>query len=113
MQSMTVRLLMHCIAVLSMSMLIVPAPAGAESGEVAKSHFEKGVALYNMGSYSGALVEFEAAYKEKAHFKVRYNIGKTLYALNRYVKAEVELQAFLEEGGLDAPGFHHGGSDDR
>jgi hypothetical protein len=71
--------------------------------EKAKVHFEKGVELFKNDDYEAALVEFKAAYRAKPHYAVRYNIGICLYKLHRYGEANVELGAYLAEGGDDVP----------
>jgi hypothetical protein len=78
--------------------------ASAENAkEVAKERFEKGVSLFKQGDYDAALVEFKAAYKAEPHYAVRYNIGICLFKLHRYLKAYLELEAYLQEGGDEVP----------
>ncbi len=75
----------------------------ADATEQAKEHFDKGVELFKNDDFSGALVEFRAAYKAQPHFAVRYNVGITLYKLQRYGDAHAELTAYLEEGAGQIP----------
>lgn len=75
----------------------------AETPTDAEVHFDRGVELSKKGDHEGALVEFRAAYEAEPHFKVRYNIGVSLYRLNRYLEAKEELEAYLLEGGEDIP----------
>jgi hypothetical protein len=85
-----------------LSVLLATSPATAqEPGDEAVERFDKGVELYKQGNFGGALVEFRAAYEAKPHHKVLFNIGMTLFKLNRYVEAEQELEAYLEEAGKD------------
>lgn len=72
-----------------------------EDLEDAGERYEKGVDLFKAGNYEGALVEFRAAYEAAPHYKVRYNLGVTLYHLHRYVEAREQLEAFIAEGGED------------
>ncbi len=78
-------------------LLLVSTPAIADKAE-AKTHFKNGVELFKDANYEGALVEFKAAYEAQPHFKVRYNIGTSLYKLHRYVEAKAELDAYIAEG---------------
>jgi len=92
-------------ALLAGILILLQAPAiGAEdTKQKAKEHFDKGVDLFKNTDYSGALVEFKAAYKTKPHYAVRYNIGITLYKLKRYGIAHVMLSAYIAEGGDKIP----------
>jgi hypothetical protein len=90
-------------ALLLAAFLITPTIASTQGKKEAKKRFSKGVELFKKGDNEGALVEFKAAYNAQPHFKVRYNIGMTLYNLNRYVEAEEELKAYITEGGDDVP----------
>ncbi len=83
--------------------LAAPGQCPAQGKTEAKQRFQKGVKLFKKGNHEGALVEFRAAYDAQPHWKVRYNIGMTLYKLDRYVEADVELQAYLLEGGDSVP----------
>ncbi len=65
--------------------------------------FEKGVKLYKAGDFVGSLVEFKEAYEAEPNYKVRYNIGMSLFNLHRYVEAQAELTAYLAEGGKEIP----------
>ncbi|MFH1434657.1 MAG: PEGA domain-containing protein [Pseudomonadota bacterium] len=71
--------------------------------EKAKKHFIQGVALYNESNFEAALIEFAASYKYKKNWKVKYYIGIAYQALHRFVEAEKELKAYLEEGGSEIP----------
>src|SRR5262245_22215403 len=74
------------------------APAAPASQiEDARRHFQQGVALYNDGDFSGALAEFEAAYKAHPTPGVLYNIGLTLKALRRYTDAIEKLEQYLRD----------------
>jgi tetratricopeptide (TPR) repeat protein len=90
-----------CI-VLFVAIATLPAAVRAQDAkQEAIERFDKGVDLFKQGNFGGALVEFRAAYEAQPHYKVRYNIGVTLYKLNRYVEAEQELEAYPEEAGED------------
>ncbi|MBW2262972.1 MAG: hypothetical protein JRG91_13425 [Deltaproteobacteria bacterium] len=83
--------------------LAAPAISHAQGKSEAKQRFQKGVKLFKKGNHEGALVEFRAAYDAKPNWRVRYNIGMTLYKLDRYVEADVELRAYILEGGDSVP----------
>ncbi len=55
------------------------------------------------GFYKSALREFRAAYKLKPETRIRFLIGKTLYMLQRFVEAEIELRAYLAKAGKNVP----------
>lgn len=71
--------------------------------KTAKDHFDRGVELSKKGDHEGALVEFRAAYEAEPHYKVKYNIGVSLYKLNRYLESKEELETYLSEGGSEIP----------
>jgi hypothetical protein len=89
-----------CLA-LAVVALLTPPVTAQEPDDEAVERFDKGVELYKQGNFGGALVEFRAAYEASPHHMVRFNIGMTLFKLNRYVEAEQELEAFLAEAGQD------------
>jgi hypothetical protein len=82
-----------------------PPPPGAQHGaapgpaavEEAKRHFQQGVALYNDGDFSGALAEFEGAYRSHPTPGVLYNIGLTLKSLRRYSESIAKLEQYLQQ----------------
>ena len=96
------RAAIHTAVTLALA-LAAPSISTAQGKSEAKQRFQKGVKLFKKGNHEGALVEFRAAYDAKPNWKVRYNIGMTLYKLNRYVEADVELRAYLLEGGDAVP----------
>jgi len=76
------------VAVLLAPSLGVPAVARADGGtEPAAEHFRHGVALYKDGDYAGALVEFRRAQDISPNYRVLYDIGQSLYQLQRYAEA--------------------------
>ena len=90
-----------CAAALLFAGLVLCSPTvRAETlEEKAKKHFHQGVALYNEGNEKAALIEFKASFKANKNWRVRYYIGLSNHALHRFVDAETELKAYLEEGG--------------
>ena len=69
------------------------------STEVAASHFRHGVALYKDGDYEGALVEFRRAQEVSPNYRVLYDIGQSLYQLQRYADALKAFEDYLAQGG--------------
>jgi hypothetical protein len=71
-------------------------PAHVDS---AASHFRHGVALYKEGDYEGALVEFRRAQELTPNYRVLYDIGQSLYQLQRYAGALSAFEDYLAQGG--------------
>ena len=69
----------------------------------AKARFDRGVALFDDGDYSAALIEFERAYELAPNFRVLYNMGKVEEQLQRYPAAIRSFERYLGEGGKDVP----------
>lgn len=79
-------------------------PAGdAQTTAEARTHFQRGVRLGEMGSYREAAIEFEAAYRLAPHFAVLFNLGQAYVALARPVDAVEVLRRYLTEGGSALP----------
>ena len=62
----------------------------------ARRHFQSGIKLYRDTNYSGALAEFEAAYREKPGPGSLQNVALSLKALFRYAEASQALQLLLD-----------------
>jgi hypothetical protein len=79
-----------------------PEPPGDASPEqdaatrAARRHFQSGVKLYRDTNYSGALAEFEAAYRDKPGPGSLQNVALSLKALFRYAEASETLKLLLE-----------------
>jgi hypothetical protein len=67
--------------------------------DTAASHFKHGVALYKEGDYEGALVEFRRAQDLTPNYRVLYDIGQSLYQLQRYADALKAFEDYLAQGG--------------
>ncbi|HEU4533264.1 MAG TPA: PEGA domain-containing protein [Polyangiaceae bacterium] len=65
----------------------------------ARSHYERGLALYDEGANDAALVEFEKAYELAPSYKIRYNIGLVYKHLADYAGALRHFELYLSEGG--------------
>ena len=90
-----------------MALAIASSARAQVSEEPAKQHFRNGVKLYQDGNYSGALVEFEAAYRNKPSAAALQNTALAQKALFRYAAASDTLQRLLEVHGAEL------GKDDR
>ncbi len=73
--------------------------AAAQSTDAARAHYERGIALYDEGQFSGALAEFEAAYEGSHRASILFNIGQIHARLGRAVEAVEALQRYLAESG--------------
>ncbi len=86
----------------------VPVPTSAAqdaagaADAVARSHFDRGVALSGMGDYESALIEFRASYDIRPRPNVLFNLGATYQALHRYVRASRAIEQYLNEATLTA-----------
>lgn len=68
------------------------APLSAENKDEARRRFDRGLALYNDGDLSGALVEFKLAYKLTSHPVVLYNLALVHAALGNAAEAVESLE---------------------
>ncbi len=71
--------------------------------EEARTHLEKGRALYKEGAFEAALVEFERAYELAPSFKLLYNIALVQKQLNDFASALRTFEKYLADGGSDVP----------
>ncbi len=78
------------------------APADRKVDE-ARSHYERGLKLYDEGAYDGARVEFEKAYELAPSYKILYNIGLVRKQLADYVGGMRNFELYLSEGGANVP----------
>ncbi|MDB4981077.1 MAG: Tetratricopeptide repeat domain protein [Myxococcales bacterium] len=76
---------------------------GAAYADVAKAkaHYERGLALYQVGEYRQALDEFKAAHLEKPDPAFLYNMGQCLRQLGDSDNALVFYKRYLSLGGAD------------
>jgi hypothetical protein len=77
-----------------------PQPTEAQLTE-ARTHFDRGVILFDGGDNDGALVEFRRAYELSRRPTVLFNIAATCQALRRYGDAIEALRRFLAESTED------------
>jgi len=69
---------------------------GEASTRSARRHFQSGIKLYRDANYSGALAEFEAAYRDKPGPGSLQNVALSQKALFRYAEASQTLALLLE-----------------
>src|SRR5688572_25939937 len=72
------------------------AAAGEAETQSARRHFQSGIKLYRDANYSGALAEFEAAYRDKPGPGSLQNVALSQKALFRYAEASQTLGLLLE-----------------
>ena len=80
----------------------VPAAAQAPTKEQiaeARSHYQKGLELYEESAFDAALIEFQRAYDTAPTYKILYNIGLVYRQLNDYAGSLRSFQKYLDEGG--------------
>ena len=75
-----------------------PAPTEAQKTE-ARARYERGLKLYDQGSYEAALVEMRRAYELAPTYKILYNLGLIHRQLNDYAAALDAFTQYLAEGG--------------
>ena len=78
-------------------------PAAAPDGKAARSHFERGVGLFEDGDFESALFEFETAYAGSENPHLLYNIAVAQYELHRYAAATRSYRRYLDALERDLP----------
>lgn len=78
-------------------------PPTAAAVDVASTHFERAVRLFEEGDPKLALVEFRRSYEAVADYRTLYNIGQVLLKLGAFAEARVTLERYLVEGGDRIP----------
>lgn len=73
-------------------------PAPAESVDLARSHFLRGVQLYRAGAYDAALAEFTRAYDSAPHYRILYNLAQIQAQRQDYVASLGLFRQYLQEG---------------
>jgi tetratricopeptide (TPR) repeat protein len=69
----------------------------------AKTHYEAGRALYNLGNYTDALREFLAGYELAPRREFLLNLGQTYRKLNDNPRAKLMYEKYLAEAPPDDP----------
>jgi len=73
--------------------------AGGDKKNEAGDHFRRGVGLYKERDFVAALVEFRRAYELAPNYRVLYDIGQSLFQLQRYADAIPAFEQYLAQGG--------------
>jgi tetratricopeptide (TPR) repeat protein len=76
---------------------------GADAVARARTHFEAGRALYNLGNYTDAIREFSAGYHDVPKPQFLVNLGQCYRKLNDLPKAREMYKKFLAEATPDDP----------
>jgi len=74
-----------------------------EAVATARSHYNRGIQLYEDGDYKLAVVEFERAYEIAPNYQVLYNIAQVCFQLNNYAKALQAYRLYVTGGGDKIP----------
>jgi tetratricopeptide (TPR) repeat protein len=93
----------RCLVVFAVLALVAGGARGAPTAEPAREHYKKGLALYNVADYAGALAEFKAAYLGKQDPAFLFNIGQCQRQLAQYEAAAKSYRAFLRESDASLP----------
>ena len=78
-------------------------PESADPVERARTHYERGLVLFNEENYDASLFEFERAYELAPSFKILYNMGRIQRQQNNYAAAMRSYTRYLLEGGQAVP----------
>jgi hypothetical protein len=70
---------------------------------MARSHFQRGVALYRSGAYDAALAEFSRAYESAPNYRILYNLAQIQAQRQDFVQALELFERYLEAGAGDLP----------
>jgi tetratricopeptide (TPR) repeat protein len=63
--------------VVSIALMLTGSLARADDTAAAREHYQKGTAFYDLGKYSEAISEFEAAYQAKSDPALLYNLAQS------------------------------------
>lgn len=89
--------------VLAAAIVLLPATALAEPTKEqiaeARTHFNKGIELYEDGDYEAALIELQRAYDTAPAYKILYSMGLVQRQLNDYAGSLRSFKKFLDDGG--------------
>jgi len=75
----------------------------ADAIEAARSHYERGVKLYEAADYDAARAELERAYAIAPSYRILYNLGQIQLKKADYVGALKNFDLYLSEGGSSIP----------
>ena len=83
--------------------LLVSVRGFGQSAESARERFAHGVERAQQNDFSGAIDDFEAAYRLRPNYVVLYNLGQAYVALGRHTDALTAFQSYLDKGGTRMP----------
>ena len=72
-------------------------PSTSAASKRAKRHFDQGVRLYKQARYKDAIAEFEAAYRERPHGVIFFNIAQSYEKLGDLGQALRAYHQYLRE----------------
>lgn len=76
---------------------VVEPTASDATAARARSHFSRGVALFEDGDFESALFEFDSAYELSSNAHLLYNIAVSRYELHRYAASALAYRRYLAE----------------
>jgi tetratricopeptide (TPR) repeat protein len=84
------------LIVVFLSLLMVPGVRAAEQpSDVATAHVRKATAAYNLGKYTDAAKEYEAAYEQTLDANLLFNIGQAYRLAGERDRAIVAYRSFI------------------
>lgn len=69
----------------------------AQTPSEAEVRFQRGLELFNVRNYEGALAEFQRSYELSGMAGLLYNLARTYQALGRYPEAARSIERYLRE----------------
>lgn len=86
------------VLVVASLMASVASAQGGGAPSEARVHFDRGVELYQEGSFDAALAEFERAHEISPNYKILYNIAQVQAERHEYVAAVKLFNEYLRAG---------------
>jgi PEGA domain len=74
-----------------------PAATATPTPSEAEVRFQRGLELFNVRNYEGALAEFQRSYELSGMAGLLYNLARTYQALGRYPEAARAIERYLRE----------------
>src|SRR4051812_4490754 len=71
--------------------------------EIARTHFQRGVALYRATAYDAALAEFTRAYDSAPNYRILYNLAQIQAQRHDYVASLRLFRRYLDDGAAHVP----------
>jgi hypothetical protein len=82
---------------LAVLLLLAAAPAIADEVAEARAQFDAGAKLFHAGKYREAIARFEAAYRQKPHGAIHFNVAQCRERLGEWPAALRSYQDYLRE----------------